>query len=251
VTFGLTRWLALRRCDSVGRGVVLVGNPYVDNRGHLHLGEEVTLVSQPVRSHLVTGRGGTLRLGQGVHVGHGASLSSHGEVSIGAGTKLGPFVTILDTDFHTAGNHAQAPEPRPVVIGDGVVLGARVTVLPGARIGDAARIQAGSVVSGEVPAGAVAAGVPARVGGLRGPAGPEEDVAQRVLKVAQLVFALGSAPELAWGPAQIPAWDSLGSLRLLLALEDAFGSSVSQDQMANVRTLADVASLLRRQRGCG
>jgi acetyltransferase-like isoleucine patch superfamily enzyme len=38
-----------------------------------------------------------------------------------------------------------------------------VTVLPGARIGAGAVIAAGSVVAGEIPAGAVAGGIPARV----------------------------------------------------------------------------------------
>ena len=44
-----------------------------------------------------------------------------------------------------------------------LTIGANVTVLPGVTIGDHAVIGAGSVVTKDVPAGCVAAGVPARV----------------------------------------------------------------------------------------
>jgi acetyltransferase-like isoleucine patch superfamily enzyme len=50
-----------------------------------------------------------------------------------------------------------------VEIGDGVWLAARVTVLPGSRIGAGAVIAAGSVVAGDIPAGNVAGGIPARI----------------------------------------------------------------------------------------
>lgn len=50
-----------------------------------------------------------------------------------------------------------------IKIGDHVFLGANATVLPGVTIGNGAVIGAGSVVTHDVPAGAVAVGVPARV----------------------------------------------------------------------------------------
>ena len=66
-------------------------------------------------------------------------------------------------------NHNADPEkranliPAPIHIGNKVWLGANVTVLPGVTIGDGAIIAAGAVVTKDVPAGAVAAGVPARI----------------------------------------------------------------------------------------
>ncbi len=56
-------------------------------------------------------------------------------------------------------------EVRPVKIGSRCYIGAATIVLPGSVIGDDAVIGAGSVVRGEIPAGAVAAGCPARVVG--------------------------------------------------------------------------------------
>ena len=50
-----------------------------------------------------------------------------------------------------------------VKIGDRVFVGANATILPSVTIGDDAVIGAGSVVTHDVPAGVVAAGVPARV----------------------------------------------------------------------------------------
>jgi acetyltransferase-like isoleucine patch superfamily enzyme len=51
----------------------------------------------------------------------------------------------------------------PIQIGDGCFIGQRAVVLGGVTIGDGAAIGAGAVVTKDVPAGATAAGVPARV----------------------------------------------------------------------------------------
>jgi acetyltransferase-like isoleucine patch superfamily enzyme len=77
--------------------------------------------------------------------------------------------------------HAETAPPAAVVdaplefgaveIGAGCDIGVGAIILPGARIGDGAQIGAGAVVTGEIPAGTVAAGVPARVLRRRGSRG--------------------------------------------------------------------------------
>ena len=52
---------------------------------------------------------------------------------------------------------------KDVVIEDFVWIGSRVTILPGAKIGEGAIIGAGAVVAGEIPPYAIAGGNPARV----------------------------------------------------------------------------------------
>lgn len=58
-------------------------------------------------------------------------------------------------------------EYRPVVIGDDVWIGGRVTILPGVRIGSGAVIGAGSVVTKDVESYRIVAGNPAREIGRR------------------------------------------------------------------------------------
>lgn len=51
----------------------------------------------------------------------------------------------------------------PIVIGDNVWIGARVTVLSGVSIGEGCVIGAGAVVTKNMPTGAIIGGVPARI----------------------------------------------------------------------------------------
>jgi len=98
------------------------------------------------------------------------------EIQIGRRVTVGANCTIVDTDFHPldAARRQSSPldgEAAPVIIEDDVFLGTRVLVLKGVRIGAGAVIGAGSVVTTDVPAGALAAGNPVRVLGSLSRAG--------------------------------------------------------------------------------
>lgn len=58
-------------------------------------------------------------------------------------------------------------EYQPVVIGDDVWIGARVTILPGVRVGNGVVIGAGSVVTKDIEEYTIVAGNPAKVIGKR------------------------------------------------------------------------------------
>lgn len=60
--------------------------------------------------------------------------------------------------------------PQTVRIGRGSLIGLGVIVLPGVTIGEGAYVVESSVVTADVPAGAVVSGNPARVVGMRGSA---------------------------------------------------------------------------------
>ncbi len=106
-------------------------------------------------------------------IGHGTNVNGVGtKLLCAAGITIGEFCTfswdvqVLDNDFHaiTVDGVEQA-SAAPVVIGDRVWVGTRAVVLKGVTIGDGAVVAAGAVVTKDVPAGAVVAGIPAKVVG--------------------------------------------------------------------------------------
>jgi acetyltransferase-like isoleucine patch superfamily enzyme/acyl carrier protein len=241
---------ALVGADQVGRSPRVRGRPYVENFGRMQLGDELWLDSSIVQSHLVTGPKGVLEIGARVRIGYGAAIAAHARIDIGDGCQLGPFALLMDTDFHQAGRRDVAPEGRAIFLGRDVHLGSRVTILPGTSIGDGARIEDGSVVSGVISPGAVASGVPARVRGQSESTlmDGSVDLGERLRQVVARVLALGTEPELNDGPATLKAWDSLGTLKLLLATEEGFGISVHEEEMTRVQTVADLVRLVEAAR---
>jgi len=120
--------LRLRACDVVGPGARVIGAPHVENRGRIELGRGFVWSSVPVRSHFVVGPHGVLRIGDDVHIAHGAALSVDAEVTIGDGSVLGPFVTILDSDYHEVNHREAHGEARAIHIGRNVRLYQAVTL---------------------------------------------------------------------------------------------------------------------------
>lgn len=122
--------------------------------------------------------GGLAEIGDGC-VLVGALLMCADHIRIGADVVVSYNVTIADCDFHPRDpdlrrqdaiavspcDEGQRPAltTAPVVIEDEVEIGIGAIVLKGVRIGRSARIEAGAVVTSDVPPGARAAGNPARV----------------------------------------------------------------------------------------
>jgi acetyltransferase-like isoleucine patch superfamily enzyme/acyl carrier protein len=250
-TAGVLSRVYLRSVTTHGRRPRLRGVPIVQNQGRITIGDDFHLDSWPARSHLVTGRTGRIEIGHGVSIGAGAAISSEAHVRIGDGVQMGGYVMIMDTDYHDRRDfHAPSPS-LPVIIEKGARLGRHVTVLKGAHIGPGAWIGPGSVVSGTVPPGACASGVPARVFAADSLAAPSplraaakaSDLLERIRALVAETFHVG-LPDPADGPSQIPAWDSLGTLRLLLALEEEFGIVLPEalGDAGNVRELCEVVA---------
>ena len=107
--------------------------------------------------------GKNLTLGEGVFINMGCRFQDTGGISIGDGTLIGHGSTLTTLNHSVDPARRADMEPAAVVIGHNVWLGAGVTVVPGVTIGDGAVIGGGAVVTRDVPADAIAAGVPARV----------------------------------------------------------------------------------------
>jgi acetyltransferase-like isoleucine patch superfamily enzyme len=117
--------------------------------------------------------------GGAVRFGQECALSSFVHVSTGAGdviagdyVRVGPNCSLVGGTKEVHARHVlvkDQPETaaKGIHIGDDVLIGAGVVVLPGSRIGTGAVIGAGSVVSGVVPEYAIVAGAPARAVGQR------------------------------------------------------------------------------------
>ncbi len=108
---------------------------------------------------------GELEVGDDTWIGHQVFIETGSKVTIGSFVDIGPRVYIgtgshrIDAvGAHTAGEGTS----EPIVIEDGVWLGANVTVLPGVTIGKKALVGAGAVVTRDVGANCLAIGVPAR-----------------------------------------------------------------------------------------
>jgi acetyltransferase-like isoleucine patch superfamily enzyme/acyl carrier protein len=237
-------WLHRRRLRAfrrIGVGARLEGGADIGGGGEITAGDRFLLVSHPVRSHIFASPGAVISIGDDVQIGYGAAIAAQQAVAIGDNAVLGPYVVIMDNDFHRVGKRNEAGESAPVRIGSNVQIGARVTILRGSMIGDDVRIMSGSMVSGVVPSGVTIGGVPARVIVAGGAAERKSiDVAQLV----QSVLGLSEPPYSDQGPAEIAAWDSLGSLRLLLAIEETYGVRIDEAEMRRGNTVAALATIV-------
>jgi acetyltransferase-like isoleucine patch superfamily enzyme/acyl carrier protein len=238
--------IALRGPDVVGEDVRIFGRPAIDNRGHLEIGRGTVVCSRPVTARLATGDDGALLIGDGVTIGYGCSIMAEGFISIGEGTRIGTFGTLCDADVD--GLSGWRETSRPIVIGSNVRIGSKVTVLPGTYIGDGAEIAPGAVVSGVIPPRALASGVPARLGEPHHVAAGT-DVRDRVAQVVADVFSRERPPPLSLEPERISGWEAGSALRLLLALEEEFKTSISDQEWLGIRSLEDVASIIQRRVG--
>ncbi len=101
-----------------------------------------------------------LRVGARVCAGLGVTMDVFFPrlISVGDDTIIGYNTVILAHEFLT-----RELRTGPVEIGQRVMIGANVTILPGVRIGDDATVSACSLVNSDVPPGALVGGVPARV----------------------------------------------------------------------------------------
>lgn len=124
-----------------------------------HVGARVT-VRPPLRCEY-----GAISLGDRTFVNFDAVMLDVMPITIGADCQIGPRVQLL-TAAHPvdpAARRAGWEYGRPIELADNVWLGGGAIVCPGVTIGRDTVVGAGAVVVGDLPAGVVAAGVPARV----------------------------------------------------------------------------------------
>ncbi|MDY3677696.1 MAG: acyltransferase [Actinomyces urogenitalis] len=138
-----------------------------------------------VREHAVLGS--QCVVGRGAYIGEGVVMGQRCKVQnyalvyeparLGDGVFIGPAVVLTNDHFPRAVNpdgslkSASDWEPVGVTIEEGASVGARAVCVAPVRIGAWATVAAGAVVTKDVPAHALVAGVPARRIGWVGRAG--------------------------------------------------------------------------------
>ena len=103
--------------------------------------------------------GNNCYLNENITFNLGATVTLEDNVSVG-------MECLFITNTHEMGSadfRAGTVVNKPVSVGRGAWLGARVTVLPGANIGAGAVVASGAVVVGDVKANVIAAGVPIKI----------------------------------------------------------------------------------------
>jgi maltose O-acetyltransferase len=155
----------LRSAETLGPRVRLWGVPAVRNKGRLLIGDRVRITSTIATFELDVGPEGTMDIGSNVLINYGCSFGATKLLRIGDRCNIGTQCILIDNAFHELDpdRRDEQPESMPVVLERNVWLASRVIVLPGVTVGENSVIGAGSVVTKDIPANVLAAGIPAKV----------------------------------------------------------------------------------------
>ena len=151
----------------IADNVVVDDNCLLDAKGESNLGIRIGSGVFIGRNTILSCKNGDIELGDGANIGFNCELFSASSVRVGAGTLLAAYTYVIggDHDFSDPSKSIleQGRTSDGVQIGEGAWIGAGAKVLDGVSIGDKAIIGAGAVVTRDVPAQAVAVGIPAKV----------------------------------------------------------------------------------------
>jgi acetyltransferase-like isoleucine patch superfamily enzyme len=151
----------------IGSNVVVDDNCLVDAKGDANRGIRIGDGAFIGRNTILSCKNGDIELGDGVNIGFNCEVFSASRVTIGRSVLMAAYSYVIggDHDFSDPSKTVleQVRTSAGVAIGDGVWMGAGAKILDGVTIGEGAVIGAGAVVRENVPASAIAVGIPARI----------------------------------------------------------------------------------------
>ena len=125
------------------------------------IGEEIdksTTVFPPFHTNV----GRFIRLGRNVFINHACSFLDLGGITIEDDVMVGPRVNITSENHPVEVSERKTLVPDAVVIKRNAWIGAGATILPEVTVGENSVVAAGAIVTKDVPANTVVAGVPAK-----------------------------------------------------------------------------------------
>lgn len=153
----------------IGKDYVLIGTDHIFIGNHFYADSNLRL--QAWKSYGAQCFNPNITIGKNVSMMENCQISCCSKITIGDGCLFGANVFITDNlhGNNTVEQLSISPLQRPlyvkgeVHIGSNVWIGRNVCIMPGVTIGDGVIIGANTVVTHDIPAYSVAAGVPAKV----------------------------------------------------------------------------------------
>lgn len=109
-----------------------------------------------------TNFGRFIKIGKGVFINHACTFLDMGGITLEDNVLIGPKVNLITENHPMEPQNRRSLVCRPVVIKRNAWVGAAATILPGVTVGENAIVAAGAVVTKDVAANTIVAGVPAK-----------------------------------------------------------------------------------------
>ena len=121
--------------------------------------DESTTIFTPFHTNF----GRHIRIGKNVFINHACTFLDLGGITIEDDVLIGPKVSIITENHPINPDERKVLDVKSVLIKRNVWIGANATILPGVTIGENSVVAAGAVVTKDVSANTVVAGIPAKV----------------------------------------------------------------------------------------
>jgi len=169
-----TAWIApnfsrLGSNSKIETGLYLVNGKFVEIGSNCIIGRNSFITA--INSDLYE-TNAKIVIGDNCILGSDIHISAVNYVKIGNNVRTGKSILITDNshgDTKSEEHQTIPPNMRPifskgwVIIGDNVWIGEKAAIMPGVTIGDGVIIGANSVVTKDIPANAIAGGIPAKI----------------------------------------------------------------------------------------
>ncbi|SMS13098.1 Acetyltransferase (isoleucine patch superfamily) [Levilactobacillus zymae] len=119
--------------------------------------------SVEIRLPFYTDYGRNLTIGKRVMINDQVQFTDLGGITLADDVLIGPGAALITVNHQLNPAHRRALTVAPITIEQNAWIGAKAIILPGVTVGQDAVVAAGAVVTKDVPANAVVAGVPAKV----------------------------------------------------------------------------------------